>query len=122
MAEHSEAKRALDQIHRKLDRINPRAARNLEGGLEDTLTVRKLRVPELLRKSLASTNIIESAFFLAEDLCRRGKRGREGDPRERWTGSALLLAEGKSSFNGVPGIPVTSAEARLDVWQFLGKR
>ena len=44
---------------------------------------------------LLSTNIIESAFSVAEDLCRRVKRWREGDHRERWAGSALLLAESK---------------------------
>lgn len=63
--------------------------------MEETLTVHKLRMPEMLRKSLASTNIIESAFSVAEDLCRRVKRRREGDHRERWAGSALLLAETK---------------------------
>jgi hypothetical protein len=51
----------------------------------------------MLRKSLSSTNIIESAFSVAEELCRRveRKRWREGDHRERWAGSALLLAESK---------------------------
>jgi putative transposase len=95
MAEYADARRALDQLHRELDRINPSAARSLEEGMEETLTVHKLRVPELLRKSLASTNIIESAFSVAEDLCRRVKRWREGDHLERWAGSALLLAESK---------------------------
>lgn len=38
------------------------AARNLEEGMEETLTVHKLRMPEMLRESLASTNSIESAF------------------------------------------------------------
>jgi len=28
--------------------------------MEETLTVHKLRIPEMLRKSLASTNLIES--------------------------------------------------------------
>jgi len=95
MAEHADARRALDQLHRELARINPSAARSLEEGMEETLPVHKLRVPELLRKSLASTNIIESAFSVAEELCRRVKRWREGDHRERWAGSALLLAESK---------------------------
>jgi hypothetical protein len=90
MVENADAKRALDQIHRELERINPSAARSLEEGMEETLTVHKLRVPELLRKSLNSTNIIESAFSVAEELCRRVKRWREGDHRERWAGSALL--------------------------------
>lgn len=95
MVEHADARRALEQLHGELDRLNPSAARSLEEGMEETLTVHKLRVPELLRKSLASTNIIESAFSVAEELCRRVKRWREGDHRERWAGSALLLAESK---------------------------
>ena len=95
MVEHADARRALEQLHKELDRINPSAARSLEEGMEETLTVHKLRVPELLRKSLASSNIIESAFSVAEELCRRVKRWRQGDHRERWAGSALLLAESK---------------------------
>jgi transposase-like protein len=95
MSSEADARRALDQIHRELVRINPSAARSLEEGREETLTVHKLKMPEMLRKSLASTNIIESAFSVAEELCRRVKRWREGDHRERWAGSALLLAETK---------------------------
>ena len=95
LLDYTEAKKALDQIHRELERINPSAARSLEEGMEETLTVHKLQMPEMLRKSLASTNIIESAFSVAEELCRRVKRWREGDHRERWAGSALLLAESK---------------------------
>jgi transposase-like protein len=95
LVDYAEAKRALEQIHRELERINPSAARSLEEGMEETLTVHKLQMPEMLRKSLASTNIIESAFSVAEELCRRVKRWREGDHRERWAGSALLLAESK---------------------------
>jgi len=95
MTGEADARRALDQIHRELERINPSAARSLEEGMEETLTVHKLRMPEMLRKSLSSTNIIESAFSVAEELCRRVKRWRDGDHRERWAGSALLLAESK---------------------------
>ena len=104
MVEEADARRALDQIHRELERINPSAARSLDEGIEETLTVHKLRMPEMLRKSLASTNIIESAFSVAKDLCRRVKRWREGDHRERWAGSALLLAESK--FRRVKGYRV----------------
>jgi putative transposase len=66
-------------------------------GPEETLTVHKLRMPEKLRKSLVSTNIIESAFSVAvaAELCRRVKRWREGDHRQCWAGSALILAESK---------------------------
>src|SRR6516165_3394841 len=107
MREYAAAQRALEQLQGELDRINPSAARSLAEGMEETLTVHKLRVPELLRKSLASTNIIESAFSVAEELCRRVKRWREGDHRQRWAGSALLLAESK--FRRVRGYKEISA-------------
>ena len=49
-----------------LRRLSPAAATSLEEGLAETLTVVRLGVPELLRKTLATTNPIESAFSVAE--------------------------------------------------------
>jgi hypothetical protein len=40
-------------------------------------------VPELLRKTLARTNAIESAFSVAESVTRRVKRWRDGDMCQR---------------------------------------
>jgi len=93
MADYSDAKRALDQLHRELMDLNPSAARSLEEGLEETLTVHKLRVPDQLRRTLASTNVIESAFSIVDTVCRNVKRWRTGDQIERWVGSGLLVAE-----------------------------
>jgi hypothetical protein len=36
-----------------------------------------------LRKTMASTNVIESAFAIAERVCRNVKRWHGGDQRER---------------------------------------
>jgi putative transposase len=93
MADYSDAKRALDQLQRELMDLNPSAARSLEEGLEETLTVHKLQVPDQLRRTLASTNVIESAFSIVETVCRNVKRWRTGDQIERWVGSGLLVAE-----------------------------
>jgi putative transposase len=84
-----------------LRRISPAAAGSLEEGLEETLTVVRLGVPELLRKTLATTNPIESAFSVAESVTRRVKRWRDGNMRERWCVAGLLDAE--SRFNRVKG-------------------
>ena len=46
-----------------------------------------------MRRSLASTNVIESAFSIVETVCRNVKRWRPGDQIERWVGSGLLVAE-----------------------------
>lgn len=93
MAEYNDAKRALERLHRELMDINPSAARSLEEGMEETLTVHRLRVPDQLRRTLSSTNVIESAFSIVETVCRNVKRWRDGDHIERWVGSGLLVAE-----------------------------
>jgi putative transposase len=93
MVEYADAKRALERLHRELMDINPSAARSLEEGMEETLTVHRLRVPEQLRRTLSSTNVIESAFSIVETVCRNVKRWRHGDHIERWIASGLLVAE-----------------------------
>jgi putative transposase len=93
MTDYADAKRALERLHRELMDVNPSAARSLEEGLEETLTVHKLRVPDQLRRSLCCTNVIESAFSIVETICRNVKRWRPGDQIERWVGSGLLVAE-----------------------------
>ena len=91
--EYADAKRALDRLQRELMDINPSAARSLEEGMEETLTVHRLRVPEQLRRTPSSTNVIESAFSIVETVCRNVKRWRDGDHVERWIASGLLVAE-----------------------------
>jgi putative transposase len=93
MVEYNDAKRALESLNRELMHINPSAARSLEEGMEETLTVHRLRVPAQLRRTLSSTNVIESAFSIVETVCRNVKRWRAGDQIERWVGSGLLVAE-----------------------------
>ena len=93
MTNYSNAKRALESLHRELMHLNPSAARSLEEGMEETLTVHRLGVPEQLRRTLRSTNVIESAFSIVETVCRNVKRWRDGDQIERWVASGLLVAE-----------------------------
>jgi Transposase and inactivated derivatives len=93
LEDHAAAKQALKQLHRELMDLNPSAARSLGEGMEETLTVHRLHVPMQLRKTLASTNVIESAFSIVERVCSNVKRWHPGDQRERWVGSGLLVAE-----------------------------
>lgn len=93
MTDPDAAERALKQLLRELMDLNPSAARSLEEGMAETLTVHKLRVPEQLRRTLCCTNVIESAFSIVETVCRNVKRWRSGDHIERWVGSGLLVAE-----------------------------
>jgi putative transposase len=91
--DHRQALKALNTTVAWLRRLNPDAANSLQEGLEETLTVVRLGVPEMLRKTLATTNPIESAFSVAETTTRRVKRWRDGDMRQRWCVAGLLDAE-----------------------------
>ena len=93
LADYAAARQALDTLHRELMDLNPSAARSLGEGMEETLTVHRLHVPTQLRKTLASTNVIESAFSIVELVCKNVKRWHGGDQRERWVGSGLLVAQ-----------------------------
>jgi putative transposase len=93
LEDYADAKQALNALHRELMDLNPSAARSLGEGMEETLTVHRLRLPMQLRKTMASTNVIESAFSIVEQVCKNVKRWHGGDQRERWVGSGLLVAE-----------------------------
>lgn len=93
LEDHAAAKLALTQLHRELMDLNPSAARSLGEAMEETLTVHRLHIPPQLRKTLACTNVIESAFAIVERVCSNVKRWHAGDQRERWVGSGLLVAE-----------------------------
>ena len=92
---------------RWLDRLNPDAAASLREGLEETLTVVKLGVPGVLRRSLATTNPIESALSVTRRVTARVTRWRDGDMRKRWCVAGLLRAESK--FRRVKGHRVMPA-------------
>ena len=93
MTHYVDAKKALDRLHRELMDLNPSAARSLAEGMEETLTVHRLQLKGWLRSTLATTNPIESAFSVVDRICKRVKRWRRGDHRERWVGAGLWLAE-----------------------------
>lgn len=93
LEDYAAAKQSLGRLHHELMHSNPSAARSLGEGMEETLTVHRLHMPAQLRMTLASTNVIESAFAIVERVCLNVKRWHDGDQRERWVGSGLLVAE-----------------------------
>ncbi len=101
LEDYQAAKQALNLLQRELADLNPSAARSLAEGMEETLTVHRLHLPMQLRKTLASTNVIESAFSIVEKVCKNVKRWHGGDQRERWVGSGLLVAEEQLAVSSV---------------------
>lgn len=88
-----EALKELRACVRWLDTISPNAARSLEEGLEETLTVTRLGLPESLVRTFSSTNLIESCFARTESWTGRVKRWRNAKMVLRWGAAALLFAE-----------------------------
>ena len=77
------------------------AANSLLEGLPEVLTLHRLGVTGVLRRSLYSTNCIESIFSAARYYTRNVKRWRKEEQMERWVASGLLEAEKK--LRRVPG-------------------
>jgi len=94
-SDYEAAKQSLEGTAKWLNRINPDAAASLREGLEETLTVVRLGVSAALRRTLATTNPIESALSVTRRVTARVTRWRDGDMRKRWCAAGLLRAEAK---------------------------
>ncbi len=70
----AEATAAFDDLRAELRRLNESALRSLDEGLDETLTLHRLGVSLTLRRTLMTTNVLESVFSLVEQ--RRGKVDR----------------------------------------------
>jgi Transposase, Mutator family len=82
--DHAQALAALRALERILERSHPDAAGSLREGLVETLTLTRLGVSGALRRTLCSTNPIESMIGTVRDTQRNVKRWRSGDMRMRW--------------------------------------
>jgi putative transposase len=76
------------------------AAASLREGLDETLTVVKLKLPSALRRSLATTNAIENVMGQVRRVTRNVKRWK-GDMARRWTW--LAIADAQRRFHRLKG-------------------
>jgi putative transposase len=92
-ADPKRARQILDNLARTLEREYPGAAASLREGLEETLTLMRLDLPESLTRVLSSTNLIENLFSRVRDMARRVRRWQGGTMILRWTAAGVLEAE-----------------------------
>jgi len=76
-----------------LERTHPKAAASLREGLEETFTINRLGLSPMLRKCLATTNVIESSLSGVEGRTGRVTRWRSGEMALRWAAAAALETE-----------------------------
>mgnify|MGYP003588479936 FL=1 len=112
--DYAQAKSALESLANQLEYRYPSAASSLREGLEETLTVHRLKVPGLLRQTLSSTNAMESANSSCARTLRRVSCFKNGGMTLRHAAAGFLEAE--RSFRRVRGykqIPVLIASLKL---------
>jgi putative transposase len=113
------ARRLLDNLARRLEHQHPGAAASLREGLEETLTVMRLGLPENLERVLSSTNLIENLFSRVRELGRRVRRWQSGTMVLRWTAAGVLEAErGFRKLAGSRAMPILVAALRAHDVQF----
>ncbi len=83
----------LRSLAGELDRSHPGAAASLREGLEETLTLTRLGIHGRLKRTLHSTNPIESMIEIVRRTSRNVKRWQNGDMCLRWTAAGMLEAE-----------------------------
>jgi Transposase and inactivated derivatives len=108
--DYDKALRLLEQTADNLEHRYPDAAASLREGLEETLTVHKLGVPALLRKTVSNTNAMESLNSTAAGYVRRIRRWRDGEMILRHMAAAFSEAEkGLRRLKGYRQIPLLKA-------------
>ena len=92
MDDAAKAERLLRNLARRLELEAPGVSASILEGLDEILTVTRLGLPPDLRRSLASTNIIESMNAVIRQVCRNVKRWRDAKMALRWTAAGMLEA------------------------------
>ena len=99
---HKEAENAFVKLRRELEKAGySKAAQSLLEGSTQILTLHKLGITGALRRSLCTTNSIESLFSAGRYYMRNVKRWRNEEQRDRWLATGLLEAE--RNLRSVPG-------------------
>ena len=92
-SKYKDARQMLLEFERWLRGINESAADSLLEAIEEILTLHRLKVPALLRKTLHSTNPIESMFSTVRDCEGNIKRYRGSRMSQRWLAAVCLHCE-----------------------------
>jgi len=106
-SQYVDARRELQKVQSWLASHSESAAASLAEAFDDLLTVHQMGLPERLRRSLNSTNLIESVYSRAGDLTGRVRYWRNEAMAKRWAGAVMLRAEkGFRRLQGYSQMPV----------------
>lgn len=90
--DYEKSKAKLEDIGKEIAKVNISAQNSLLEGLEETLTLKRMKLNEF-SKSFSTTNCIESLNSQVGKFTRRVKRWQTADQRLRWVVLGLLESE-----------------------------
>ena len=97
---YTKAKEKLLALQATLETDHNDAANSLNEGMEETLTLHRLKIKGSLRSHLQTTNIIENLNSTLRRRWHRVTRWRNSDQRHRWVAMAIQTAE--QGFTAIP--------------------
>jgi len=93
MDDANEGEKLLHNLARRLKNEAPGVSGSILEGIDDILTVTRLGLPEELRRSLATTNIIENMNGTIRRVTGNVKRWRDAKMALRWTAAGMMEAK-----------------------------
>ena len=93
MDDTEKAERLIRNLARRLERDWKGVSASILEGLDEMLTVTRLKLPQELRRSLACTNIIENVMSTVRRVCRNVKYWRAPSMALRWAAAAMQEAK-----------------------------
>jgi len=104
------AEKLIRNLARRLDQDRPGAAASIVEGLDEILTVVRLKLPKELRRSLACTNIAENMMGTIRRVTRNVKRWRNGKMVLRWVAAGMIeAAKGFRKLKAHKQLPILQA-------------
>ena len=88
----AKAEKLIRNLARRLEQDRPGVAASILEGLDEILTVVRLKLPMQLRRSLACTNIAENMMGTIRRVTRNVKRWRNGNMALRWVAAGMIEA------------------------------
>jgi transposase-like protein len=86
------AEQRIRNLARRLEQVAPGVSATILEGMDELLTVVRLKLPQQRRRSLACTNVIENMMGSIRRVCHDVKRWRDAPMALRWTGAAIREA------------------------------
>ena len=86
------AEKLIRNLARRLNQQWPGVAASILEGLDEILTVVRLKLPKELRRSLACTNIAENMMGTIRRVTRNVKRWRDAGMALRWVAAGMIEA------------------------------